>query len=208
MSDKTDPKLAYLIRQLMDKVSVMEQQVEDLRESPQRYPQQTLEDAIDSIPGRRVFYTLVGTQTFTTTNDGARGNAITFEISQDGPFIMTHYPFVMWRSTLPTNATDFGRWRTVCTAYLPTQQLTTNFIDISYEMSDSGSQRNFQNDQPVPPLLSKPDDIVPLPVQSLFKPQSVISFIPTYNDILLAGSTATTQGTLVVALPGYKIINL
>lgn len=198
-----DPQLAALIRKLCNRVDVLEAELKGMVEASNN----NLQDMIEAIPGRRVFFTMVGNQTFTTTQDGARGNAITFEISQDGPWIMTHYPFVLWRSSLPTNATDFGMWRPINTGYLPTQELGTNFIDISYEMQDSGSNRNFQN-LATPPLLSTPNWLMPLPVPTLFKPQSVISFIPTYENILFEGSTATTQGTLAVALPGYKIVNL
>lgn len=167
----------------------------------------TLEDEIEAIKGRRIFYNLVGSQTFSSTNDGARGNPINMLVSQDGPFVMMGYPLVLWRSSQPSNATDFGRWRPVCSAYLPTQQLTTNFIDLSWELTDGGSQRNFQN-LAVPPLFSRPDAVLPLPKPTLFAPNTTIQFIPTYQDILLAGATPTTEGTLVVALPGYRIVQM
>lgn len=167
----------------------------------------SLEDEIESIKGRRIFYNLVGQQTFSSTNDGTRGNPINMLVSQDGPFVMMGYPLVMWRSSGPSNATDFGRWRPVSTFPLPTQQLTTNFVDISWELTDGGSQRNFQN-LAVPPLFSRPDAILPLPKPTLFAPNTTIQFIPTYQDILFAGATPTTEGTLVVALPGYRIVQM
>lgn len=167
----------------------------------------TLEDEIEAIKGRRIFYNLVGQQTFTSSNDGARGNPINMLVSQDGPFVLMGYPLVLWRSSLPSNATDFGRWRPVCSAYLPTQQLTTNFVDISWELTDGGSQRNFQNLASAP-LFSRPDAVLPLPKPTLFAPNTTIQFIPTYQDIFLAGATPTTEGTLVVALPGYRIVQM
>lgn len=168
----------------------------------------SLTEELDAIPGRRLFYTLSGTQTFTTAQAAQRGQPINFLISQDGIFVMTHYPAIMWKTDLPTNATDFGRWRPVASWPLPTQQLTTNFIDISYEISDGGSQRNFQNLPVNPCLISRPDNMIPLPVPTPFAPNTTIQLTPTYEAITFGGSTATTEGTLVVALPGYKIVNM
>ena len=61
---------------------------------------------IDRLPGRRVFFHYVQTQDFTTTQDGTRGSDMTFRVSQDGPFVMTHYPVAMWRSTVPVTSTS------------------------------------------------------------------------------------------------------
>jgi hypothetical protein len=89
----------------------------------------------------------------------------------------------------------------------PDQVLDTNLVDLSYEITDSGSQRNFQNEA-VGPLFSRPDNLVPLPVPTLFAPNTVISFFPTYERIVFGGVEATTQGELYVGFPGYKIVNL
>lgn len=163
-------------------------------------------EVLDSIDGRRLFYSLVGTQDFTATNDGQRGQPINFLVSQDGIFVMTHYPMVSWRSSLPTNATDFGRWRPVSSWPLPDQVLDTCIIDISYEMLDGGSQRNFQNLPVAPGLISSANNMIPLPVPTPFAPNTTIQFVPTYENILFGDSTPTTQGTLVVTLPGYRIV--
>lgn len=165
-------------------------------------------EEIDGIPGRRIFYTLSGSQDFTTAQDGQRGQPINFLVSQDGIFIQTHYPCVVWKTSLPTNATDFGRWRPISSWPLPDQVLDTNIIDISYELADGGSQRNFQNLPVSPGLISSPTCMIPLPIPTAFAPNTTIQFTPTYENILFEGSTATTQGTLVVSLPGYKIVNL
>lgn len=165
-------------------------------------------EEIDAIPGRRIFYSLTGTQTFTTSQDGQRGQPINMLVSQDGPFIMTHYPFVLWKPSAPSNATDFGRWRPIFSYPLPDQVLDDDIIDISYEITDSGSQRNFQN-AAVPPMLSQPQNMVPLPIPSLFTPNTTIQFIPTYENIIFSAvAVAATQGTLSVALPGYRVVNL
>lgn len=168
----------------------------------------TVQEEIDAIPGRRLFYSLVGTVLFDTTVDGRQGNPVTMLVSQDGPFIMTHYPVIMWKPTLPTSATNFGRWRPVSSWPLPDQVVDADIIDISYQFVDSGSQRNFQS-SPVPPgLISSPDNVVPLPVPSLFTPNTTIQVTPTYENILFDGGTPPTQGQLVVALPGYRIVNM
>lgn len=200
------------IRQILTahkrEIEVLQNEIGRLRNAPaKRSPQ----EEIDAIAGRRVAFTYVGSQTFTTSNDGARGSAINMTVSQDGPFIWTHYPFVLWRSTAPSNATDFGKWRPVQTFY-PSEHhaavgTATNVINISYEIADSGSQRNFQN-AACPPILSQYNALIPLSAPTLFAPNTVISFTPTYEDINLGGSTATTTGTLVVAFPGYRIVNM
>lgn len=165
---------------------------------------------IDSIPGRRIFYNLTGVQTFTTTQNGNRGNAIAFDVSQDGPFVMTHYPLAVWRPSAPSNATNFGRWRPVSDWPLPDQVLDTDIINLSYELVDAGSQRNFQNAASGAGPFSRPDNFVPLPVPTLFAPNSTIQFYPTYEDILFSSTpaTPTTAGVLAVALPGYRIVNM
>lgn len=194
---------ARFLRQLQSRLANVEKAAKHLAAST------TLEQELERIPGRRVFHTLVGSQDFSASNNGNRGNPIVFEVSQDGPFVMTHYPIVGWRSSLPTNATDFGRWRPVATWPLPDQVLDTNTIDLSYEMADTGSNRSMQNEIPVPILLmSFPGKLCPLPKPTYFRPNTSITFTPTYEDINFGGSEVTTQGTLVVALPGYKIVNL
>lgn len=197
-----DTQTSAFLRKMAERIQQLESQVK-LAKS------EDIEDQLKRIPGRRCLFTMVATQTFTTSQDGARGNAMTFTVSQDGPFIMTHYPMAAWRSSLPTNATDLGRWRPCSSWPLPDQVLDTNIIDLSYELSDDGSNRSFQNENAVPgTLLSRPDCLLQLPVKTYFRPNSVISFTPIYENILFEGSTATTQGTLVVALIGFKIVNL
>jgi hypothetical protein len=164
---------------------------------------------IDALPGRRIFYNLVDKLSFTTAQDGQRGTALTFAVSQDGSFIATHYPWVSWKPNAPDNATNRGAWRPVSTWPLPTQQLGTDLIDLSFEVSDSGSQRNFQNET-AGPIFSRPDNMIPLPVPTLFAPNTVISFVPTFERIAFATGAAvpTTGGELVVVWPGYKIVNM
>lgn len=169
----------------------------------------SITEQINSIPGRRLLYNLSGTQIFTVAlNDGLRGQPINFPVSQDGPFIMTHFPFVLWRPSLPTNATNFGIWRPPYTWPLPDQVIDGDRIDLSWELVSGGSQRNAQN-LPAGPIFSRPDVIHPLPVPTMFNPNEQIQFVPTYNDISFdPGGTPTTQGTLQVTLIGYRIANM
>jgi hypothetical protein len=184
----------------------LRQEMDILKEAAKK--PRTVQEEIDAIPGRRLFYTLVGTVLFDITVNGRQGNPAQMLVSQDGPFIMTHYPMILWKPTLPSSATNFGRWRPVCSAQLPTQTIAADFIDISYQFIDTGSQRNFQS-SPVPGgLLSQPENVIPLPVPSLFTPNTTIAVTPTYEAITFSGSTPPTQGQLVVALPGYRIVNM
>lgn len=167
----------------------------------------TITEEIDAIPGRRIESTFSGTVTFGTAQQGTRGNPILIQISQDGPFVMTHYPMVLWRPSAPTNADNFGRWRPVSSFPLPDQVYDTDGIDISYEIQDGGAQRNFQN-APRGPMLSRPDNLIPCPVPTLWAPNAAIQFTPTFNRVTFNGSPAPTEGTLQVDFIGYRIVNL
>lgn len=167
----------------------------------------TIWDALNRIPGRWIESTLSGEVTFTAAAAGQRGTPVIITVSQDGPFIQTHYPMVLWFPSLPTNATNFGRWRPVSTFPLPDQVIDTDIIDLQYEMADGGSQRNFQN-SPRGPLFSRPDNIVPLPSPVEWAANGTLKFTPIYQAISFNGSTPPTEGTLHVDFPGFRIVNL
>ncbi len=169
----------------------------------------SISEEIDSIPGRRIFYNFVDRIDFDISNDGLRGEPLNFLVSQDGPFIATHYPMVAWLPSAPATATNFGQWSPVTSWPLPTQQNTDqDRIDLSYEVIDGGSQRNFQN-AAAGPVFSRPDNAVPLPCPTLFAPNTVIQIFPTYENILFdpTATVPTTAGTLVVTIPGHKKVN-
>jgi hypothetical protein len=166
-----------------------------------------IQEEIDAIEGRRIEGVLAGEVTFTAADVGQRAAPIVFNVSQDGPFIMTHYPMALWRPTAPTNATNLNRWRPVTTFPLPDQVVDADIIDILYELNDGGSQRLGQN-EPRGPLLSRPDNIVPCPIPTVWSPNATILFQPTYLKLTWDGSTPPTQGTLHVDLIGYRIANL
>jgi hypothetical protein len=167
----------------------------------------TIQEEIDAIEGRRIEGVLSGEITFTAADVGNRAAPIIFQVSQDGPFIMTHYPMALWRPTLPSNATNISRWRPVTTYPLPDQVVDTDIIDILYELNDGGSQRLGQN-APRGPLLSRPDNIVPCPIPTVWSPNAAIQFQPTYLHLAWDSQVPPTQGTLHVDLIGYRIANL
>lgn len=185
--------------------SVVQQQSAMLAELQTR--PRTITEEIDQIPGRRIETVLSGEVVFDATDEGKRGNPVLIQVSQDGPFIMTHYPMVLWRPTLPTTATNYQRWRPISTYPLPDQVVDTDIIDILYELQDGGSQRNFQN-APRGPLLSRPDNVIPCAVPTLWSPNAAIAFYPTYNKLTWDSTTPPTQGTLHVDLIGYRVVNL
>lgn len=167
----------------------------------------SVQEEIDAIQGRRIESTLSGEVTFTAADVGQRATPIIFNVSQDGPFVMTHYPLCLWRPTAPDTATNLNRWRPVSSFPLPTQQVTTDIIDILYELNDAGSQRLGQN-EPRAPLLSRPDNIVPCPLPTLWSPNASIQFLPTYLALTWNSQVPPTQGTLHVDLIGYRIVNM
>lgn len=190
------------IEQMAKQIQALAQQVAALSSRPK-----TVWDEINEIPGRWIESTLSGEVTFTAADEGKRGTPITFLVSQDGPFIQTHYPMCLWRPSAPTTATNFGRWRPVSTFPLPDQVVDTDIIDILYEIQDGGSQRQFQN-AARGPLLSRPDNIVPCPTPTLWSPNATILFTPTYLNLTWDGAVPPTEGTLHVDFPGFRIVNL
>jgi hypothetical protein len=210
-----DDRTAALIRKIVERQKVLDEQhrrildkYEEFVKACEEQPR-SITAEIDSIPGRRIFYNLSDRLSFTIAQDGLRGTPLTFLISQDGPFIQTHYPFVIWKPNAPATAANFGRWSPVASWPLPTQNFADqDAIDLSYEIVDSGSQRNFQNEAAAP-IFSRPDNLVPLPVPTLFSPNTTIQFFPTFERIFFdATAVATTGGELVVTIPGYRIVNL
>ncbi len=194
-----------LNRRLNQAVNVINQQQQALAQLMAR--PRTITEEIDRIPGRRIETIYSGEVTFTEDDVSRRANPILIQISQDGPFIMTHYPMVLWRPTAPTDATNLNRWRPVSSFPLPTQQVGTDIIDIGYELQDGGSQRNFQNAMRGP-VLSRPDNLVPCAVPTLWAPNAAIQFTPTYLSVTWDSADPPTQGTLHVDLIGYRIVNL
>ena len=203
-----DPQAAALrthkaaIQNLQSQVAQLIQVVNAQQSRPR-----SIQEEIDAINGRRIESTIGGEVTFTANDVGQRATPIVIPVSQDGPFIMTHYPLVLWRPTAPDNATNLNRWRPVSTFPLPDQVVDTDIIDILYELNDGGSQRFMQN-TPRGPLFSRPDNIVPTPIPTLWPANASIVFQPTYLALTWNGTTPPTQGTLHVDLIGYLIVNL
>lgn len=195
-------RLAQALRQTQDRVNQLVTLVNNLQSRPT-----TVQEEIDAQPGRRIESRLGGEVGFDASNLGQNGLPVNILVSQDGPFIMTHYPIVLWYPS-NTGATNFGRWRPVSSYPLPTQQLGTDIIDIKYQLTDGGSQRLLQN-VPSSPVLSTPDNIVPCPIPTVWSPNTTIVFTPFYNAINFSGAgTATSAGILHVDLIGYRIVNM
>jgi len=188
--------------QQRQKLAVLGQVIAELQSRPR-----SVAEEIDAIEGRRMEGTLSGEIQFTATDEFQRGAPITLQVSQDGPFVMTHYPMCVWRPSAPDNTTNLGRWRPVSTFPLPDQVVDTDMIDLLYELQDGGNQRLLQN-EPRGPLLSRPDNIVPAPVPTLWSPNSVVLFIPTYLAFTWDSAEPPTAGILHVDIPGYRIVNL
>lgn len=208
-----DPKLqAYLSkiagehREINRKLASVEAQFAAYTRAIEDQPR-SITAELDSIPGRRIFYNLCGNVLFTALPAGTRGQPINFLVSQDGPFVMTHYPVVMWRPSLPLGGTNLGIWRPIYTWPLPDQVVDNDLVDLLWEIQDGGSQRFFQSEA-APPTFSRPDGLIPLPVPTLFEPNTLIVFTPTYSRIQFGGDVPTTEGQLHVALPGYRIVNM
>lgn len=188
------------------------QRLENAAKAPQLPLSQDQE--IDAIVGRRVPFNAVGTGVFDATLIGKKGQPIVIQVNSDGPFIQTAYPLITWTPTSPPSATNFGKWRPVCSANLNAQAVgqpagvdLQDSIDISYEIQDGGNQRNLQN-VPTPPLLSRFDKLLQLPTKMIWQASSVISVSITYRDINFNGAVPPDAGEISVILPGYRIVSM
>lgn len=204
-----DPQVAALLRSHKKAIESQSAQISQLHAYIEQIGQRpkTIQESIDEIPGRRMEGTLTGEVTFTAADVGQRARPITMQVSQDGPFIMTHYPLVLWRPTAPNNTTNYNRWRPVTTYPLPTQEVGTDIIDLLYELNDAGAQRLTQN-EPRGPLFSRPDNIVPCPLPTMWQQNAAIVFQPTYLALTWDSAVPPTEGTLHVDLIGYRIVNM
>ena len=160
--------------------------------------------------GRKQFFGLGGRAPFSSSDAGRQGQPIIMNISQDAPFVATHYPIVSWKPTLPAGTELFGMWRPVSSFPLPTQFAgagvdgNLDLVAISYEIQETGSGRQLQNEA-VLPLLSRMDHLVPLPCQTVFSENSVVTFTPTFERILFNSPTPPTNGQIAVLFPGYRL---
>lgn len=191
-----------LIAQQAQQLANLQNAIADL----QSRPRSTAEE-IDAIEGRRLEGTLSAEASFDAGDEHTRAAPLVFNVSADGPFVMTHYPMVLWRPSAPDDTANFGRWRPVSTFPLPDQVVDTDIIDMMYELQDGGNKRVLQN-QPRGPLFSRPDNIVPVPVPTLWGSNSTVLFIPTFLTFTWDSDPAPTAGILHVDLIGYYIANL
>ncbi len=205
----TIPQLEGYIGQLNRKVNTALETIQALKlrmEATAKRPRSVAEE-IDALPGRRIESVLSGEAAFTADSVGNRTTPIVIQVSMDGPFIMTHYPMALWRPSAPDNTSNFNRWRPVSSFPLPTQQLGEDIIDIGYELQDGGNQRLFQNEMRGP-MLSRPDNLVPCPIPTLWSPNSALVFTPTYLALTWDSDTPPTAGVLHVDFIGYRIVTM
>jgi len=204
-----DPQTAGYIRQLAGAIKAQNQQIVILQQTVAAMASRprSVQEEIDALKGRRIESTLDGEVSFTADKVGDRLAPVILPVSQDGPFVQTHYPMALWRPTAPNDATNLNRWRPVTSFPLPTQQVQTDIIDILYEMQDGGNLRQFQN-EPRGPLLSRPDNVVPLPIPTLWSPNTNLNFIATLLSVTWDSANPPTAGVLHVTIPGYRIVNL
>lgn len=202
-------QLTQLVQQLNDRdnkhsalIAHLQRVVKQLASRPR-----SVAEEIDAIPGRRIEACLCGSVVFDVNDLGQRGQPVIMQVPQDGPFIQTHYPMVLWTPTAPDNQPNLGRWRPVSTFPLPDQVVDTDWIDLLYEMQDGGNGRLFQN-AARGPLFSRPDNIVPVPVPTLWAPNTAVNLIPTYQALNWDGNPEVTQAQLFVTIPGYHCVNL
>lgn len=210
MADNYTPsQLAGFIRGLNKRVNDSAALINHLNKVIQQLASRprSVSEEIDAIPGRRIEACLCGSVLFDANDVGQRGQPIIMQVPQDGPFIQTHYPMVMWHPTAPENTTNLNRWRPISTFPLPDQVVDDDIIDIMYEMQDGGNGRLFQNEARGP-LLSRPDNIVPVPIPTLWAPNTSVNFIPTYLSLTWDSDVEPTQGELHVTIPGYHVVNL
>lgn len=184
-----------------------------------------LEDEINAIPGRRVNYTLTARVNFTAAGVlvNQESDLFIFNIPKDGPWIMTHYPTVMWQITASEIATDVGRWRPISSWTLPVQEhgASQDILDLSLGFHDGGTGgRWFQNSietnvkdatgaivpntlRHVPGrLFSNPLVLKRLPCPAYFPVKSTVGATALFDAVTFGAATA---GKIVVSLPGYKI---
>lgn len=206
MAQYNNDQLAAFIRGLTTKMNTQATVIAGLQRALMNKPR-TVQEEIDAIPGRRIEAALCGSVSFDASDEGQRGQPVIMQVPQDGPFIQTHYPLVLWQPTSPDNTTNLNRWRPVSTFPLPDQVVDTDIIDIMYEMQDGGNGRLFQN-QARGPLFSRPDNIVPVPIPTLWAPNTSVNLIPTYTSFTWDSATPPTAGLLYVTIPGYHIVNL
>ena len=203
------PELAKLIRDMNTQLVFQSKQIKELQTVARP---SSPDDFINSIQGRRIMYSLVGQQTFTANDAGRRGSSINMLVSQDGPFIWTHWPIVMWIPSTPNDATYFGQWRPTFGWPLPAQNdpvADLDVVSLSWEVAAGGSNRNFQS-AAMPPAFSLPGQLCERPIPTLFYANDTVQFTPTYEAIHFSdgGDEPTTGGTLRVMIPGYPVVSI
>lgn len=209
-----DERLAALYNQIAGFQSQqvrLQEQLASLSEQARQPSAKYVED----IPGRREPFIYSIDFTFETTNATATpaAQSSTFTVSQDGPFVATGVTAV-YRVTSPTTQASFGRWRPVSSAdpaFTITELGTAQGVadapfDFEIEISDSGSNRNIQNN-PIPShLLGRGREFWwNFDAGWFLERNSAVRAVVTPLHPIGTAST-TTDYLLRVSFPGYKIL--
>lgn len=187
----------------------------------------------ERIPGRRIPFVLLGYQVFNNAFTNGRFFAdVHLEVTPRGPFVMTYYPMLLTRVDNGSASSALnGIWQPVFTWPLPEQEPIAStgnptVVDLSWEFQDGRAMREFQsggsrprgsaftnasvnNVQSVPSLVSSaPGGCAPLVKHVFFNEKSIIIFRLKYEAVNFVNGTEYTprQGTIVIALPGYRIL--
>lgn len=201
----TDKQAAY-IRNLSNEVANLKSQVATSVDRS-RARAITPEEELNRIPGRRMNYIMSGYVDFVPAQSGNRGESIQFPVSQDGPFVATHMPSASWAPIAPALTPNVNGFRPPTIMDLATQEVSLGgeFVDISWELQDGGTQRLMQS-APVPAdQLSQRIYDKKMAMPTLFAPSTIIQFTPTYNRIV---AVTTTTFRLFVSIKGYRIVSL
>lgn len=201
----TDKQNAF-IRNLANKVSSLESQLASTIDRA-RARAITPEEELNRIPGRRMNYVMSGFVDFVPAQSGNRGESIQFPVSQDGPFVATHMPSATWAPIAPTTTPNVNGFRPPTIMDLATQEVSLGgeFVDISWELQDGGTQRLMQSAPVTADQLSQRNYDKKMAMPTLFAPSTIIQFTPTYNRIV---AVTTTTFRLFVSIKGYRIVSL
>lgn len=197
-------QLAYALRQEQENRKALEQQfaqqvahMKGLIESMTQGRAQL--KTIEDLPGKRVQYWLSLDLTITASTATVTKSV---EVGRDGPLVVTAI-MAAWKPD--SGAT--GLWRPVASTSI--QSITdmavaeTHILDFTFEITDRGSDRKWQNN-PIPSayLYGIADRPAYLSVSCVFEPTSTI-------EVAITPTVAPSEaGKLNFCFQGYKIITI
>lgn len=162
---------------------------------------------VEDIPGKRVPYTQVAQGTFSATSANTR-TAITFQVSQDGPFVCT-WVSAYWRVTSGSPTGGQGRWRPISSLFALQPDgaggtfTVPDVVDFEYEVQQGGADRNWQN------IALSSRDLYGEHADTRPHYLGIAGFLER-NEVVTINVTMTrnptTEGLLKFHFVGYKIL--